>query len=419
MEFEDGNLYVRNIEDVESIIDHAKLDRRNLTEVAQAIYYPKEEAGLNNLKLLELDSNILNEIKQGNSLYFKGGLNEKVVLCTENKTYEVKEAEISNSLMLCPNLKFAQATSTSPLKSPKNQNTSHNSSLNDSADDDIIYPRQLEHCHVLKIFHEYFECREIQPRFRKLGDLLQLTRYSGPENEYCIDKKLKFTFEQLLNTIQCSKNEFLIGLKKYRALEIDGYMRVLDYEYEYRIINIMLGLINENSWQLNEIDREVSIEALQGIAPHDIVEGLFDLYTTSSGNNDGKFQYNQEMVAKIIAKNILQPGLKFRIDEFMNTWQEAVPENFKIEESYLRGLGIIDRDSALPCVKSLCEDNLSTNLHERLKTLFKTKHRWTLDELEPYIEYFSTPTLSVSSILAKYARSVTVNGQRYYVAKHL
>lgn len=58
-----------------------------------------------------------------------------------------------------------------------------------------------------------------------------------------------------------------------------------------------------------------------------------------------------------------------------------------IQEAYLRGIGIIDRDSpSVPCVRSLIECNLSTNLLNRLKVLFRTKEKWTLDQIEPYIE---------------------------------
>jgi sister chromatid cohesion protein DCC1 len=37
---------------------------------------------------------------------FKGEQNESAVLCTENKTYDVKEAETSNSILLLPELTF-------------------------------------------------------------------------------------------------------------------------------------------------------------------------------------------------------------------------------------------------------------------------------------------------------------------------
>lgn len=213
------------------MLTFAKLEAHKLTPITQTLYYPGSEINSGDYKLLELNEDVLSQIQQGQVLSFKGGLSEKIVLCTENRTYDVKEAEISNSLLLIPDLKSAQQTSTSPLKSPKNNMS--NRSLDSSIEDDEMAKnngRRLERRPVLKIFHEYFELREINPRFRKLNDLLQLTRYFGPENEYCIDKNLLFTFQQLLNTVQCSRQEFSKGLQEYRVIEVDGRMRVLEYE---------------------------------------------------------------------------------------------------------------------------------------------------------------------------------------------
>lgn len=39
-------------------------------------------------------------------MVFKGDKNESAVLCTETKTYDVKEAETSNSILLLPELSF-------------------------------------------------------------------------------------------------------------------------------------------------------------------------------------------------------------------------------------------------------------------------------------------------------------------------
>lgn len=111
-------------------------------------------------------------------------------------------------------------------------NRSKDNSIDDE-DIDVVngennITRMLENRNVSKIFHEYFECREVKPKYRKLNDLLQLTRYSGPENEQFIDKNLLFTFEQLLNTIQCSRREFEDGLKMYRAITINNRIRILE-----------------------------------------------------------------------------------------------------------------------------------------------------------------------------------------------
>lgn len=351
-----------------------------------------------------------------------------MVLCTNDQTYEVKEAGISNSLLLIPDLKLGQSTSKSPLKSPKNRaNSSMDRSQNESTgsieDEDLHDPsaeRQQERRVVKKVFHEYFECREVKPKFRKLGELLQLTRYSGPENEYCIDRSLLFTFNQLLNTTQCSRYEFENGLKKFRAFEFEGRMRVFDIEYEYRLLSLLLGVVTENSWPIDAIDRDETLNAIsETIAPAPMVQAMFDMYTFPSQQSTSSrnlYTYREDVVCRTIAQNVLQQGAKFHYTDFMDTWQNALPDGFTIQvrkifiweyssmnfytviilnksfllclqESYLRGIGIVDRSVAnIPCVRTLIEQNMTISLIDRLKLLFKTRERWTLDEIEPYIE---------------------------------
>lgn len=269
------------------------------------------------------------------------------MLCTDEKTYEVKEAGISNSLLLIPELKLAQCTSRSPLKSPKNRaNSSMERNQNESTgsieDDDEFDPmaeRQQERRIVKKVFHEYFECREVKPKFRKLGELLQLTRYSGPENEYCIDRSVLFTFDQLLNTTQCSRREFENGLKKFRAFEHEGRMRVFDIDYEYRLLSLLLGVVNENSWPIDGIDRDETLNAIsETIAPPEMVQTMFDIYTFPSPQSTSSrslFTYREEMVCRTIAQNVLQQGTKFHYNEFMETLQSALPDGFNVQVRFI------------------------------------------------------------------------------------
>lgn len=54
------------------MIKYAKLDERNLTQISQAIYYPSSSDDLDKYKLLELNSHLLAEIEEGQTLCFKG-----------------------------------------------------------------------------------------------------------------------------------------------------------------------------------------------------------------------------------------------------------------------------------------------------------------------------------------------------------
>lgn len=273
---------------------------------------------------------------------FSGGLHDSAVLCTDHQTYEVKEAGISNSLLLIPELKLAQATSISPLKCVKNhantsiEKTNPNDSIESNEGDSMIVERKLETKVVQNVFHEYFECREVKPRFRKLDEMLRLTRYAGPEQEHTIERSCLFSFQQLLDTIQCSRHEFQQGLESFRAFEFEGKMRVFDIEYEFRLLNLILGVFTENSWAYDEVDRDITLESItETIAPSEIVKKMFDLYTKpsekASSSSKQLYEYRTDLVCRTIALNILQQGSKFRHDEFMENWQLSVPEGFEIK----------------------------------------------------------------------------------------
>lgn len=385
--------------------------------MTQSLYYAETVDDLNRFKLLELDEHLQEEVREGRTLQIKGGLTEKVVLCTDSATYELKEAEISNCLMLVPGLKYGQETSTSPLKVAKNGiNRSHDRSIDDEQSENKR-ERALEHLPILKIFHEYFECRPIKPRYRKLYDLLQLTRYSGSENEHCIERKFLFTYKQLLDTTQCSTAEFSEGLKSMRAIQVGTHYRVLSTEYEYNVVSLMVALIEENSWQLDEVNREETFESLKEIVPLEILSGIFEIYALAG--RQGKFKYSEKIVCQIIARHILQQGLSFDKDDFMSTWQDALPEGMNTNQDYLNGIGIVDNFSKPKRVKSLNEFILPYNLHERIQVLFKTKDMWTVDEITPFLDCFLTGQQSVTMILMKFTRAVKLpDGQRAYVEKY-
>jgi len=345
-------------------------------------------------------------------------------LCTKNKTYEVRNAEQSNSMLIVPDLLSAQATNPdSPLKSPLTDNI--NRSLDRSLEDeDEENPSQIpevshdiQHKPILKIFYDYLECRQTKPRVKKVQDLLKLTQFTGTENEDFIDRKSLFTRRQLFDTAQCSAGEFDELLRSLRSVRIDGFVRLLDYVYEYRVVTLMLGVISENSWSLDEVDRDETIQALDGIVPRDICTTVFDYYTEEV-DGTGKFCYNPAMVCRIIAQNVLQEGLKFHIEEFIETCSGALPDGMEFDESYIAGIGIIDRESNPPNIRGLFEENLPMNLLDRFKALFKAKEKWSLQQIAPFIETFTTPQLPVTSLLTKHVRIVNENGTRFYVSKH-
>ena len=105
------------------------------------------------IKLLEVSKDLANSLCSGDILTIRGQESENAVICSKDKTYDIKEAETSNSLLLVPEIVLPGAISKSGSRS-------------------------LSFSSVSGIFHKYLELIEIRPRLRKMKDLLMKSPYN-------------------------------------------------------------------------------------------------------------------------------------------------------------------------------------------------------------------------------------------------
>ncbi|XP_045762587.1 sister chromatid cohesion protein DCC1 [Maniola jurtina] len=419
----------RTSEDVRKIIKTAKLHESELTEVTQILRFPDPSQQNDNLRLMLLDDNLLKEIEAGNQLIFKGDPDENAVLCTSDKTYDIKEAETSNSLLLVPDLLFAASTGldeTVANNSIEGDSDSSfdksNASLNKSTEsDDGKPPRQIVHKDITSTFFTYYELKPCKPRLSKLTKLLEPTRYRGPELEYAVDKSKLQTYGDIFDQTQASKAELDEELIKIQAIKIDNYYRLLEFDYEFRVLSYMLDLIEENSWSLDRISKEATLDSLKDLVPASILEAMFGFYTDESMVEDGVqyYQYKQDKVCQFLARVLLKCSGKFNLTEFLQAWQDSVPEGMRTDESLLSGIALIDKTTTPPVVWGFAESDLPEDINQRFKVLFQTKAKWTVDEISPYIQLYATEKLNVNALLTKYARASTQDGVRVFSAKHM
>ena len=105
------------------------------------------------IKLLEVSKDLANSLSNGDILTIRGQESENAVICSKDKTYDIKEAETSNSLLLVPEIVLPGSISKSGSRS-------------------------LSFSSVSGIFHKYLELIEIRPRLRKMKDLLMKSPYN-------------------------------------------------------------------------------------------------------------------------------------------------------------------------------------------------------------------------------------------------
>ncbi|CAG9570791.1 unnamed protein product [Danaus chrysippus] len=386
----------RTPDEVRKVIKTAKLHESELTEITQVLRLAEQNVHNLNLKLMLLDDNLLKEIEAGNQLIFKGDVDENAVLCTQSRTYDIKEAETSNSLHLVPDLLFAASTGVDDTiannsmdgESDSSFDTS-NASLNKSTDsDDGRPPRSIVHKDILNTFFTYYEVKPCKPRLLKLQKLLEETSYRGLELEYEVDKTKLLTYDAIFDVVQASQAELDEELLRLQALKIGDHYRLLDFDYEFRILSYMLDLIEENSWPLNKISKEITLDSLKDLMPACILEAMFGFYTTESVEEDGTkyYQYKEDKVCRFLARVLLKSAGKFNLVEFMQAWRDSVPEGMITHKSMLAGIAIIDESSQPSVIWGFSAGDLPEDLNQRFKILFQAKAKWTLPEISPYIE---------------------------------
>lgn len=329
----------------------------------QTIYFNENNLQSENLRLIQLDNNLLKEIEEGETLVFKGEKHENVVLCSRTKTYDVCETETSNSLLLMNGMKLSDTCK----------------SFNE---------RKIFKAKVHGIFYDYLEAVPGKPYLSKLDQLLSNSEYKGPEHEYEIDQSKLFTFEELDNIVQCSTKELKDALNNTDIIVIDNKVRLLNFEYHFRVLSYMLKLIDENSWGLDEINYETTITSLKEIIPEDVIKNVFEKYTEESKIEDDEvfYSYKEKDICIFFAKVLLSHAEKFNLEEFFQAWRESLPEGMYADEEMLYGIAIIDRKTSPNCVWAFPENSLPENINERFKVLFATKEKWTVPEITPYIE---------------------------------
>jgi len=397
MEEDNEILFDRSLDHVKQVIELAKLEESELHSYSQVVTFAPELYG-DEVKLIHVTKEMADGLDEGNCIYLRGSEEENIVLCTKDKTYDFKEAETSNSLLILPNLTLSKECSSK------------------SGDD-----RTLAWRSVSGIFYKYFELHEMRPRLQKLRTVLQPPLTESAVKERNMAGK---SFAGLLECIQSSEAELCQGLIEQEAVQFDCDWFVLEQEYQMKVLSYMLKLFNDNSWPLDCVKKKETVQSLSDLVNDQIVSQVFDIYCSPmKGGDEDEFSLNKEKVSRFYGDFLLVDGSSFALDEFMDMWQKALPEGIKAEIGHLAGLAlVVDSTGGLggsqTVVKRFPESALPNSIQERLEVLFSAREKWSVPDVTPYIQPLTTPKLNVNALLTKYARPVNVHGVKFFCAKH-
>jgi sister chromatid cohesion protein DCC1 len=452
----------RTVSDVDNVIQLAKLETSELMPTTQVVEFSNQLIDQAAIKILEVPNTLVEGLMNGSSLVIRGDQNNSAVLCCDQKTFDLKEAETSNSLLFLDNLKFPEE-----CENPKEAKLDASHNINGTT---IANSRVLHSTNITGIFYRYLELKECRPRLGKLRKVLsgeievaerKLRLYSGPQSAE--EGTAGASLNDLLDTIQCSEVELIEGLKTLRAIAIPSSNKtdhlsdsvectsrwfMIDVEYHMRVLSLICNYIEESGWAWDcyEIERCKIIVTISEVEPNYVVAQVFDFYFHCL-SNDGtvitseknefdvkeplKYAANKDSICKFYGEFLLATSPKYQLSEFISMWQKAVPGGedpdltsniqsgpaFQVKISQLKGSALVDLDNNE--IKTFPEWKLPVEIQERLQVLFSEREKWTLEDIYLYVENLTTPKLNANALLTKYSKVTTgQDGKKMFCAKH-
>ncbi|KAK1894967.1 Sister chromatid cohesion protein DCC1 [Dissostichus eleginoides] len=382
---------MRTLEEVQATLQIAKLQKEELQKTIHCLSFG-ENVSSADYCLLELDDTLCKLIEAGESLVIRGDTDEHAVLCTKDRTYDLKIAETSNMLMFVPDCR-------TPDQLTNSQENSH-----------------IVHTQIWGFSNSYWELRKQRPKLKKLKKVLMENPYEGPalggKEE---DTENRYTMEDLLESIQASEEELKTSLEAVHACQIDGYWRMLDFDYEMKLLGHVTQMVDSESWALNRVPLQTCLEELAPLEPKQMIEHCLNCYGKRySENDDILYALDEDKVCRGMALMLLQNAVKFNLREFQEVWQQSVPEGMSTRLDQLKSVALVDRSSRPETINLLRVEDLSEDTLERFNQLFTLREKWTEDDITPYIKDLCGEKQSTGALLTKHARSSMQNGIKVF-----
>ncbi|XP_074538755.1 sister chromatid cohesion protein DCC1 [Halichoeres trimaculatus] len=382
---------MRTLEEVQATLEIAKLKAEDLQKTIHCLSFG-ENVSSADYCLMELDDTLCKHIEAGQSLVIRGDKDERAILCSSDKTYDLKLADTSNVLLFVPG-----------CKTPDQLTNSQDSS-------------QVAHAQIWGFCNSYWELRKQRPKLKKLKKLLMENSYEGPAiggQEESTENR--YTTQDLLERIQASEEEIKTHLEAINACQIDGYWRVLEFDYEMKVLGHITQLVDSESWSFSKVPLETTLEELGPLEPKAMIEHCLNCYGKRYTENDTVyFALHEDKVCRATALLLLQNAVKFNLREFQEVWQQSVPDGMSTRLDQLKSVALLDRTSRPETICLLRVEDLPEDTLERFNHLFSLREKWTEEDITPYIQDLCGEKQTTGALLTKYARSSMQNGIKVF-----
>ncbi|GMR31775.1 hypothetical protein PMAYCL1PPCAC_01970, partial [Pristionchus mayeri] len=348
-------------------------------------------------RLIEVPPAMLDAFERGESFAFRGDADENAVLCTETRTYDVKETETSNTLLLTPKIAVGdQVCGGLPTLTIRE------------------IPTMKSH---------YLELKELSFVSKmRLREILKENELSDWLTDGC---EKKWSLDALLDSVRMSEGELMETLKEWPVAQIEGSFRWLSLGLRGELLDGAVEAIDD---QCLAQDRSISLPLLRGVLsdrakyPDVLLEWVlqthFDVAESSTGDGNVRYLAAARPFCRTRALQLLPLVKNYPLAELEQKLEKIVPIGVVFRPEYLDGIAL--RSTSLTQgerIEYFDADDLPENPRERLGLLFTTRSTWTLEEISPFVAPILPRGTVAQSFLHQHCRAETgSNGVKTYCA---
>lgn len=347
----------------------------------------------NEYKLLQLTPDLLVACTdKDKTLKFKSLDNDSaVVICSDDKTWLLKQKNHSNLVMLMKEFKPENLVDQTKIKT---------------------FGLHLPNIDWLGFSTQSFE---LEPRvIQGQIDISKLPIYDG-YLEFPRKNDMRISLQELEDSSPCSKLEFYQKWYTLGGSQVNGIACILSDDFISRTLHIILISILAESLDRHSISLDSTYVAVskdmtdENYKPYlytkDVIETLLNKFgdhnkNTQLFNIDDRsvsIWYGISALKKFAMK---QPILE---DEFMVKWKSLFPPYFICDIDIVMLRGTFSRPLKNR-IQYLSKNNLSMVAKTRFIQLFKIQSSWDLDDIIPFIDDLNIKGININSFIMKYAK---------------
>uniref|UniRef100_A0A0K0EQM5 Sister chromatid cohesion protein DCC1 n=1 Tax=Strongyloides stercoralis TaxID=6248 RepID=A0A0K0EQM5_STRER len=348
-------------------------------------------------RLMEVDNTLLDYFTNPNTeLVFRGNFKDDLTLCTNEKTFKVKENHTSKTYLLFPEIKFVD------FFDENNCKTLHKT-ISQGVLRSILTLEEQKVCNT-KVIEEYFKNSQLQSFFSN--------------NEISLQNKI-ITIHDLLNDIQLSEKELIYCFNKLPIVSENGMYYWISDDYQNEFFNTLINAFDDSKFEELSIE-SLSFSLLREAFPERVKDGVIEWFLKCfcqlDEENPLKYCLLKDKFILCCVKYLIKKVNIIKMSEFTKIVDESLPVGLEFDKKkHLKGLGVIHTSITGDTLQFIDVNTLSNDIKSRMKQLFAYSKQWECDDIYPFLLDICGDIKSCDEALIKYCRSVKNGGSRTYV----